>query len=281
VINGLTPGEYYLCGLARYSGSDDILRYLPFDLVRTSARHLSGAWSDKIKDKLLFERTCRAAGLRVVHTLAVANERQILTPTGETFDGPFPDRDLILKPISGEQGRGVEMWRSIGPDRFVATQGQSLSSEGLARRALSLAETFGSAVLVQDRIENHPDLRPIAGIALATTRIVTMFNERGDPEIVDSFYRTSVTPDAAVDNFHAGGLLFPVDITSGVLLPGVTDSAYDPIPITHPRPGCRHPTSRDRDGRTLASASPHVPRPRHARLGYWFRPRWTDRRRGE
>jgi hypothetical protein len=239
-VNGLTPDEYYAAGLARYGGGDEILHYLPFDLIRACAYRLSGSWLDRIKDKLLFERTCRAAGLRVVRTITVAKAAGMLTPDGDAFAGALPDRDLILKPISAEQGRGVEMWRNIGPDRFSGADNGTLSSEGLARRASSLAGELGSAMLLQERLENHPDLRPIAGAALATTRIVTMNNERGEPEIVDSFYRTSIRPDAAVDNFHAGGMLFPVDITSGVLRPGLTDRQHDPTPITHhPETGAR------------------------------------------
>jgi hypothetical protein len=70
-VNGLTPDEYYAAGLARYGGGDEILHYLPFDLIRACAYRLSGSWLDRIKDKLLFERTCRAAGLRVVRTITI------------------------------------------------------------------------------------------------------------------------------------------------------------------------------------------------------------------
>jgi hypothetical protein len=95
-------------------------------------------------------------------------------------------------------------------------------------------------MLLQERVENHGDIRRIAGSALATTRIVTMFDEAGAPEIVDSFYRTSILPGAAVDNFHSGGVLFPIDITCGVLGPGMADAAYSPTAITHhPETGAR------------------------------------------
>ena len=54
-------------------------------------------------------------------------------------------------------------------------------------------------------------------------------NEAGDPEIVEAYYRTSTRAEAAVDNFHAGGMLFPLDIASGRLRPGCTSGfAADP-----------------------------------------------------
>jgi hypothetical protein len=102
-------------------------------------------------------------------------------------------------------------------------------------------------VLIQECLANHPLLLPFAGSALATTRIVTIPNEIGDPEVVDAFYRTSFVPNAAVDNFHSGGVLFPIDIASGRLLPGFKDVPYEPPKITHhaetgvAMSGCRHP----------------------------------------
>jgi len=153
----------------------------------------------------------------------------------------LPNRDLIIKPISGGQGTGIEMWRSDGPDRFANAEFGTLSSADLAMRASSLAAAHGCTMLLQEKLENHPDIQQIAGAALSTMRIGTMFNEHGEPEVVDAAYRTSTAPHAAVNNFHAGGLGFPIDVTSGLLGPGVVNGPYDPSsPITHhPQTGSR------------------------------------------
>jgi len=242
IANGLSPKDYYFAGLARYGGGEEIFGYVPAELTGSLMRHLSreagAATVASIKDKAAFERRCRNAGLRVVRTVAIASDAELRTPTGETFLGRLPDRDLILKPITGGGGRGIEGWQSVGEDRFRGRNGAILSSDGLAAQALSLANARGLALLIQDRVVNHEDLRPIAGNALATTRIVTAFNEAGEPEIVDSFFRTSILAEAAVDNFHAGGVLFPIDIKTGALQPGMTDTAYDGRMVArHPQTG--------------------------------------------
>jgi hypothetical protein len=171
--------------------------------------------------------------LRVVRTVAIASGETLRTPFGGTFVARLPDCDLILKPITGGGGNGIEGWQSVGEDRYRGGNGAILSSGGLAARALSLANARGLPMLIQERVLNHEALRPVAGNALATTRIVTLFNETGEPEIVDAFFRTSILADAAVDNFHAGGMLFPIDIATGAFLPGMTDKAFDAKTITH------------------------------------------------
>lgn len=236
-VNGLVPRDYYFATLARCQGGPEIYRYLPFDLIYAVATWIAGddprSRSHPIFNKLAFETTCRAHGLRVVRTIATASETAVLSPTGSAMIGPLPDRDIVVKPIVGGQGSGIEMWRSDGSGHFVHANEGRLSSSDLAKRASSLAAARGSVMLLQERLENHPDLHPVAGTALATTRIMTMLNEQGQPEIVESFYRTSVVPGAAVDNFHNGGVLFPIDIATGVLRPGMRDGPYDPTPITH------------------------------------------------
>jgi hypothetical protein len=244
VANGLTPEDYYSATLARCSGGPEIYRYLPFDLILCVAAWIANddphARSHPIFNKLAFEEKCRMHGIRVVRTIALANETTIVTPDGNPFAGLLPDRDIIIKPIVGSQGRGMEMWRSDGSGHFVNAKEGRLSSSDLAKLASSLAGARRCSMLLQERLENHPDLRPVAGTALATTRIVTMFNEDGQPEIVDSFYRTSVVPGVAVDNFHNGGLLFPIDIATGALRPGMGDWPYDERLITHhPETGTR------------------------------------------
>ena len=241
-VNGLRPRDYYDAALARYGGGSEILKYAPFILIRIAAERLTvGEDREKaayLRNKTTFERRCRAAGIPVVRTIAIVREAYIRNPDGAVFEGPLPDRDLIIKLESGGQGRGTESWRSVSAGQFANAGGDVLSSAELLKRAKSVARTRDDAMLVQERLENHPEMRPISGSALSTTRVVTMINETGVPEIVDAFYRTSIRPHAAVDNFHSGGVLFPIDIATGMFLPGMTDAAFDQLPITcHPQTG--------------------------------------------
>ena len=80
---------------------------------------------------------------------------------------------------------------------------------------------------------NHPDLRPIAGAALATMRVVTALNESGKPEIVEAFYRTSTAPEACIDNFHGGGAAFPIDLATGLFGHEFINEPWSPRIFTH------------------------------------------------
>jgi hypothetical protein len=238
IVNGLMPADYYAAALARHQGGSEILAYVPPQLIGSVALYLSEgrgpASVSRVRDKSFFASRCRAGGVRVVRTIAVAQESAVISAAGQPLADALPDCDLIIKPVSGLQGRGVELWQCVGPGRFVNARGDVLSGDEIPARAMSLAREKGRAMLIQEKVENHPDLRPIAGSALATTRIVTILNEADTPEVVDAFYRTSIIAGDAVDNFHAGGVLFPVDITSGTLLPGMTDTAFDEATrITH------------------------------------------------
>lgn len=243
--NGLTPNDYYVAGLARYRGGPEIYDYLPFDLLRGVALYASGNgpsfWSERIKNKLAFERQCRMNGLPVVRTVGYTDKEKILSAMDDTSVAALPDHDLIIKPITGEQGSGVELWRCDGHGRFVNAESGVLSGADLALRALSLASAHGCAMLLQERLENHAAIRRIAGAAFSTIRVGTMFNEDGEPEVVDAAYRTSTDPRAAVNNLHAGGLSFAIDVATGLMRPGVSDGPYDPSsPITH------HPETGER-----------------------------------
>lgn len=242
LVNGLMPPGYYRAALARHGGGNEILGYLPFFLIGTTAERLTvGEDREKaanLRNKTDFERRCRAAGVRVVRTIAIARGTDIRNPNGDLLEGPLPDRDLMIKFESGWQGLGAEGWRSVGAGQFSSAEGDLLASADLLKRVASIARDREHTMLVQERLENHPELRPISGSALSTTRVMTMFNEAGEPEIVDAFYRTSIKPHAVVDNFHNGGVLFPIDVATGLFRPGMVDAAFDQQPLTcHPQTG--------------------------------------------
>jgi hypothetical protein len=233
--NGVSPRGYYFAGLPRYQGNDDLFRYLPPNLPSTVINQLTLRRNREnfalARDKLAFERRCLELGLPVVRTIAIATDATLLEPSGDPFLDQLPPRDLILKPIRGHQGNGVELWRyRVG---VFTRDGECLSAAELAHRAGILATKARLSILVQERAVNHPALQSLAGSALATTRLTTALNEKGTPEIVDAFYRTSAEADAPVDNFHAGGALFPIELPSGRFAPGMLDKRWQSQGITH------------------------------------------------
>lgn len=240
--NGLMPRDYYEGELARHQGGRETFDYVPFHLYATVATHLalerSAAGVALTRDKKAFEHHCRDLGLPVVRTVAIADPDAVRVPTDGTPVDALPFRDLLIKPVDGSQGRNIERLRYIGHGNFADATSKPLCSDDLMLRLSRLSRSAGSAMLVQECLENNADLIPISGSALSTTRLVTLMNERDEPEIVEAYYRTSVVPTATVDNFHGGGVLFPVDIATGKLRAGCGEvfNAVSPI-LEHPETG--------------------------------------------
>jgi glutathione synthase/RimK-type ligase-like ATP-grasp enzyme len=178
------------------------------------------------QDKLAFEAACRERGFPIVQSLVVIDKENHAPPPD------LPAHDLILKPVDQGRGIGIEGWDYGDGQYRECKTGDRLSSPDLLRHASQLAQEY-STILIQRRIKNHPALAPFAGSALATTRIVTIFDEEGRPEIVDAFFRTSAEPNAVVDNFHSGGVIFPIDLASGTFRPGMKFKAWGPAKTTH------------------------------------------------
>jgi hypothetical protein len=146
-----------------------------------------------LMDKVAFYRRCAAAGLPHPETVAICRERAV--EIVGALGGP-----LLVKPARGEGGRGVA---------FV-----EVSDEEALRR---LANARRGTWIVQRRLSSHSALRPLALGALSTARITTILNEAGEPEPVSAVLRLASDPAAQVDNMKAGGLLAPIDLTSGAL----------------------------------------------------------------
>jgi hypothetical protein len=155
---------------------------------------------------------------------------------GQIDDGLEPDRlpevDLVLKPVDLCSGARFERWS------FESGQWSNgrlvLDAAGLLDycRQQSLEHRH----VMQPRVFNHPDIQPLAGHGLCTVRIVTCRPLDGPPAALFAAFRMP-TGKAQVDNFNAGGVAAPVDLSTGVLGPGVarylTDGAFD----THPTSG--------------------------------------------
>ncbi len=160
-------------------------------------------------DKADFARMCREAGLPHV-------------PVLDSAATDLPE-DCIIKPRLGTQGKGVR---------------RAQASE--SARADSLNE------VVQPRVENHEELRRLAGpdAGLCTLRVNTLRTPEG-PVVVLGCVARLARAGAVADNFHAGGVAAPVDVASGCLQAGTEDrlkqadwSQRDAI-LVHPDTGVR------------------------------------------
>jgi hypothetical protein len=167
-----------------------------------------------LNDKVGFAGHARRAGLAVVETLAVIGD-----DGGRTGGGELPATDLFVKPLAGRGGRGAQRWTYLpGTDSFRrAERGGDVPRDRLPAELAGEVASTGLPVMVQRCLVNHPDLADLALDALATCRVITILDERGEPQPVIAIIRMAAVRGAVVDNMHRGGLAAPVDIDTGVM----------------------------------------------------------------
>lgn len=237
VLSGLRSYEYYEGGLAQLKGSSELSQMIPYDLYASvtfalTLQHDRGSLALQL-DKSLLELECRRRGLPVVRTLVIVDGDCARSSEGTPVDR-LPEEDLVLKPTRGSQGRGVALYRWDGAGVFRDRGGAAWASADVLESVREQSRRSGFPWLLQRRALNSPALAGLSASALSTLRIVTVLDEAGVPEIVDAFYRTAVSLDAAADNYHAGGCWFPIDVESGVLKEGYR-AGYESRPVSESR----------------------------------------------
>jgi hypothetical protein len=234
----IEPKDYHPSALFRVS-TDAFPAIVPYALYASVASQLTHQRCQEVArlviNKRLLAEAAAARGLPAIPTLAHV-------PQSGSAPDKLPQTDLIVKPVRGKQGQGIERWRWEGSS-YVGRDGQSLSEDLLRERLTRLARRNREGILLQPCLVNHPALAAFSGSAFSTTRVCTMLSETGEPEIVEAFLRVSVEPGAVVDNFHAGGALFPIDLRCGELLPAVPKDALSEAPAGAAGPPMppRHP----------------------------------------
>ncbi len=124
---------------------------------------------------------------------------------------------LVFKSADGNCGTDVEIRNSVDFDW------QSI---------IDYMESSDYA-LVEEFIEQHPELNRLSPSAVNTVRIFTQLNEQGGVDILGCRLRISV--NSSVDNMAAGNLAAPIDQTTGKLsAPGVYSDITKPEREYHP-----------------------------------------------
>ncbi|HUL08424.1 MAG TPA: sugar-transfer associated ATP-grasp domain-containing protein [Candidatus Acidoferrum sp.] len=172
--------------------------------------------TEMLSDKALFTERCRDYQLPAVPVLMVLHDGAVAQR--ETNGALLPPIDLFVKLIRGTGGRGAERWDYLGEGLYRDAHGHVLSAAALVARLQVLTLTARKGYIVQPRLTNHRELRDLSnGGALATVRVMTCRNERGEYEVTNAAFRMAQGVNTVVDNFHAGGILAKVDIRTGVL----------------------------------------------------------------
>jgi hypothetical protein len=205
---GVLAPWYYIFSLYEEGGDERARGYIQrFETKPGIFPLLKRRRGSPLTDKARFAEYCRERGLRCVETLACVG--------GNMPDHALPECDLFVKPNNNRGGRGAERWDLVAPGVFSETGGQRLSAEALLARLV-----YGSRrqrLIVQPRMQTHPQLLDLTAGALPTVRLVTCLDERGEPELIGAVFRMSIGNNRTVDNLHAGGIAAAVDLRSGRL----------------------------------------------------------------
>ncbi len=169
--------------------------------------------TDWIKDKARFRARCLEHGVVTVPVLLNVAQEEI-SAVDWALPG-LPECDLFVKPLHGQGGAKAARWKYLGAGRFQRNEGEIITRDELLGR-LRL-ESRRRAFLVQPRLVNHKDIIDLANGTLATVRVMTCRNERGQYEVTNAVFRMARNKSAVVDNWHAGGIAASVDICTGEL----------------------------------------------------------------
>ncbi len=144
-------------------------------------------------------------------------------------EGKLPEENIFCKPNRDNEGEGAEVWNWKGGGKYESYGGETLSSEELKQRLLSLAARHKSgSYLVQPLIMPHPDLEPFRKKATPTLRILTYLDFDGEVKADTGMLRFSISSLSVVDNASAGGLVAPIDLTKGTLGMATDDGRRNP-----------------------------------------------------
>src|SRR5690349_11488528 len=153
---GVLPPWYYIFELHNHgeaaTARDYFYRWESKAGVLRLLREGAGAPTSELNDKAEFAKQCRDHQIRTAPVLAILRdgEAKILAEDVEF------EMDLFVKPVVGRGGKGAQRWDFAGPGLYRAADGERVTSNELLRRLLQQSDKM--PMLVQQRLENHPDL---------------------------------------------------------------------------------------------------------------------------
>ena len=105
-------------------------------------------------------------------------------------------QQIIVKPISEEGGKGVELYK-----RFGDRGGYKVLKQ--------------NNYLLEECIKQHP-VMCFNNTSVNTIRVYSMLDKQGKAHILKAVLRAGVG-DSVVDNFHSGGVIYPVNVEHGFI----------------------------------------------------------------
>ncbi len=165
------------------------------------------------EDKEVCQRLCRGADLAIPRACGVLDPARPLPEQVHDLCAGAGGHPLIAKPVTGNSGRGIFLIEDSG-------EGPRIRQDGRTRDVADFA--IKERFLVQEIIEQHPDMARIYPHSVNSLRVLTLLMPDSSPRVISSLIRFG-TGRAFIDNWSAGGLAVGVDLESGRLMPAGHD----------------------------------------------------------
>ena len=211
---GTTPEEYISLEFWRKSNREKA-KYISYRIDQTIYHyvksHVTAEQFWRIGDKLQFNRFFGDFIHRDYLNAAEVDEASVRA---------FIEKHgvILAKRVSQTQGKGI---LRIAKEDIDSELLKKLISEGY---------------LLEERIVQHHALASINDSSVNTIRVGTAIDSQNHARIIGACLRCGA-PGSYVDNFHAGGIAFPIDTDLGVVINrGITNTSLD-HPAVHPGSG--------------------------------------------
>ena len=184
-----------------------------------------------LDDKVLFREFCIRHGLSHPALIAVAADGVLRMVDGAAEP---PQRDLFVKPINSKGSNGTEVIRRSPSGAYVGASGLSVDWPELSR--LLAERSKDQPLLVQGLLYNHPDMAELAGESVVAIRMITCWDQRGEPILTHAMLR--IIPKLEIKWALRSELGAAVDLETGRLGPMTGDkrdslmSWWDQHPVT-------------------------------------------------
>lgn len=215
---GIDPYAFYLFGLYRPGAGAEA--HAAFSRVETKNgltfaiqsldRARGGPW--EMSDKLVFWRLCEDAG--------VASAPILATVDGGGFSALAEraafDRSLFVKERRGRGGKFTLSYERVAPFLYRGDDGDVLSLSALVDGLCGVASA-GRSLIVQPKLENHPEVTGFVRSSLAVFRVVTCLDDAGEPRVTHGALRIlrrfePSWPDEPDEEWDAA-----IDVSTGAL----------------------------------------------------------------
>ena len=226
------PAEYYLFKFDdKNCGEKDMLQYLPYSwfLREVNNEFTKNSWKSLFKNKYEFEIYAAGKGLKVPKSYGIYNklygfdfdDNSSLSNLSE-LEGFLKRRKLekiVFKDLCGKQGQHIHFVSDIlfsQKETTLIIDNQRISLKDFIK------ELGNGEFLVQEQLENDEFLNSIYPNSLNTFRIITYYSTKQPAKILGALLRTGIGENK-VDNWHRGGLIIPIKLSTGCF----TDYGYD------------------------------------------------------